>query len=203
MKRELSVVATLFVVLSLLLSGCGKKVPPVAGGTGGSDKSATDPSGKKGGGPGGGDGGSGTGLSGGLTDEEIAPIPKASDSEAALPSNASPEEKVSALIDLFFDFDQSAIRATDSPLIEQDAKWLTANPNVKVQIEGHADSRGTNEYNLVLGEKRASAIQKSLTASGVDVSRLSIISYGEERPFCGNPDETCYQENRRGHFRVE
>jgi peptidoglycan-associated lipoprotein len=105
--------------------------------------------------------------------------------------------------DSFFDFDKALVREDAKTILRENANWLRSNPNVKVQIEGHCDERGTTEYNLALGERRAQATKRFLVAMGVDSSRISTISYGEERPFCMGTDENCYQKNRRAHFVVK
>ena len=87
--------------------------------------------------------------------------------------------------------------------LESNARWLNSNPKVRVKIEGHADGRGTNEYNLALGERRAQSAKRFLSALGVDESRLATISYGEERPACTDNTEGCYTKNRRVHFTVQ
>ena len=107
------------------------------------------------------------------------------------------------LQDLFFEYDQSTIRSEEIAVLQENAAWMLANPGKKIVVEGHADQRGTNEYNLVLGEKRAKAVQQYLIQLGVDSSRMSVNSFGEERPFCKTEDDTCLQENRRAHFRIK
>ncbi|MEK6576372.1 MAG: OmpA family protein [Nitrospirota bacterium] len=108
----------------------------------------------------------------------------------------------SGLKDMFFDFDSWIIKGDFIGTLEQDAKYLISNPGLKVQIEGHADERGTNEYNLALGERRAKSTRKFLVDMGVGPERISIISYGEERPFCREHGESCWTINRRGHFLI-
>lgn len=104
------------------------------------------------------------------------------------------------LEDIFFDFDKALVRSDSRHRLEEDVRWLKENINARITIEGHCDERGTGEYNLVLGDKRASAIKAYLESSGIDSSRLKTISYGRERPFCKAHNEKCWQENRRGHF---
>src|SRR3989337_744623 len=89
---------------------------------------------------------------------------------------------------------------TAKPDLEANASYLKANKNGRILIEGHCDERGTSEYNIALGERRAQAAQKYLVALGVDQSRISTISYGKEKPFCEEHNEQCWQENRRAHF---
>ena len=105
--------------------------------------------------------------------------------------------------DAFFDYDQYTIREDARGALEMSARWLNGNPKVRVKIEGHADERGTNEYNLALGERRAQAAKRFLASLGVDESRMSAISYGEERPSCSDMTEGCHAKNRRVHFTVQ
>ncbi|HEX9759027.1 MAG TPA: peptidoglycan-associated lipoprotein Pal [Nitrospiria bacterium] len=123
-----------------------------------------------------------------------AEVPRASGKEVPM---------VIGMGDSFFDFDKALVREDAKTILRENANWLRSNPNVKVQIEGHCDERGTTEYNLALGERRAQATKRFLVAMGVDSSRISTISYGEERPFCMGTDENCYQKNRRAHFVVK
>jgi peptidoglycan-associated lipoprotein len=105
-----------------------------------------------------------------------------------------------ALNDVFFDFDRFQIRQDAVPVLDANARWLSANANKTALIEGHCDERGTVAYNLVLGEKRARAAEKYLKDLGIPASQLQITSYGETRPFCKQQNEDCYQQNRRVHF---
>ena len=104
------------------------------------------------------------------------------------------------LEDVFFDFDQHAIRTDAQSTLSANAAWINSRPGRAVLIEGHCDERGTQAYNLVLGEKRARATKRYLEDLGVPASRLKTTSYGELRPFCKQRDENCYQQNRRAHF---
>lgn len=104
------------------------------------------------------------------------------------------------LTDVFFDFDQWVLRADARTTLDENARWLRGNPGISIVIEGHCDERGTNEYNLALGERRARAIRSYLVNLGIDPSRLSTISYGEERPFCQDRNDKCFELNRRGHL---
>lgn len=106
------------------------------------------------------------------------------------------------LRDVHFDFDRYDIRRGDARILDANARWIRANPTMWLLIEGHADERGTNEYNLALGEQRAKATMNYLVAQGIAASRMTLISYGEERPFCTEKNEECWTENRRGHFMV-
>lgn len=106
----------------------------------------------------------------------------------------------SDLEDVYFGFDSWKIADQAKQSLERDASWLRAHPDQKITIEGHCDERGTLEYNLVLGEKRAKAVKQYLSDLGVDAGRLHVTSFGKEKPFCKEHDEDCYQKNRRGHL---
>jgi peptidoglycan-associated lipoprotein len=126
---------------------------------------------------------------------------------AAPASTARPSVKeftaVAALKDVFFEFDKYDIRAEDGKTLDANATWLKANAENLVLIEGHCDERGTNEYNLALGERRAKAAMNYLVSQGVQANRITIISYGEERPVCNEKNESCWSKSRRAHFLVK
>ena len=104
---------------------------------------------------------------------------------------------------VYFDYDKSAIRSDARPVLEETARWLNGHSNESLMIEGYCDERGTNAYNLALGERRAKAVKKFLKALGVSSGQLSTISYGEERSICMGQNETCYAKNRRSHLAVQ
>lgn len=104
---------------------------------------------------------------------------------------------------VYFDFDTSDIKPEYRPLLEKKAAWLKAYPESRVRIEGHCDDRGTAEYNLALGEKRAIRVMDYLISLGVPARRISTISYGEERPAVLGQDEAAWARNRRAEFRVQ
>ena len=106
------------------------------------------------------------------------------------------------LQDVFFNYDSFDLSEEARQTLQANADWLQNNAEVKVEIEGHCDERGTSEYNLALGAKRARAAQDYLVTLGVPAERLSVISYGEELPQCTDANESCWQRNRRGHFSV-
>ncbi len=108
----------------------------------------------------------------------------------------------SPLKDIYYEFDRSDLRGDARETLKASAAWLKANPSARVEIEGHADERGTNEYNLALGAKRAQAAKDYLVTLGVATGRLSTISYGEELPVCKEKTEECWQKNRRARFVV-
>ena len=101
-----------------------------------------------------------------------------------------------------FDYDQAAVRQADQATLDRKAAVLQSNPNVKLRISGHADERGSDEYNLALGNRRAAAAKRYLENKGIDGSRLEVISYGEERPLNPGTDETAFAQNRRDEFEV-
>lgn len=103
---------------------------------------------------------------------------------------------------IYFDFDKSDIKPEARVILDKKADWLRSNASYRVSIEGHCDERGTNEYNLALGERRAKAAVKYLVAQGVAADRLSTISYGEERPACREKTESCWAKNRRDEFKL-
>lgn len=104
------------------------------------------------------------------------------------------------LADVLFDFDQWTVRDDARPALQKNAEWLRRWSSTRATIEGHCDSRGTSEYNLALGERRAEAVRAYLVSLGISPERLLVVSKGEESPFCENDTEDCWQENRRGHF---
>ena len=101
--------------------------------------------------------------------------------------------------DAYFDYDKADIRTDARDALSQTAQFLRAYPQVKVVIEGHCDERGSTEYNLALGDRRAAAAKQFLTSLGISADRLETVSYGKERPFCSASTEECYQQNRRAH----
>ena len=102
--------------------------------------------------------------------------------------------------DIYFDFDKFDIRADQNESMQADEQFLTQHTNINLTIEGHCDERGSIEYNMALGDKRANAVKQALTAAGISEGRIHTISYGKEKPFCSESNETCWQQNRRGHF---
>jgi peptidoglycan-associated lipoprotein len=108
-----------------------------------------------------------------------------------------------SLQDVFFAYDSWTIPEDGRQALSRDAEWLKSNPSALVKVEGHCDERGTSAYNLVLGEKRSKAARNYLVELGVGANRLSVVSYGKERPSCNEHAESCYQQNRRGHLVVK
>jgi len=113
-------------------------------------------------------------------------------------STATPAS--SPLKDVYFGYDRADLQPDARATLKANAAWLKANPSVRAQIEGHCDERGTQEYNLALGAKRAQAAKDYLVTLGISADRLSVISYGEEVPVCKETNEGCWQKNRRARF---
>lgn len=105
--------------------------------------------------------------------------------------------------DIFFDYDKYSVRNGDETVLSQDAAFLKSHPEMKVVIGGYADERGSDEYNLGLGQNRAGSAQKQLIASGIAPGRIRVVSYGKEKPFCSDETESCWQENRRAGFALD
>jgi len=135
-----------------------------------------------------------------------APPPPAPAATAA-PAPAPPAPKEFQPNDnvkpIYFDFDKSVIRPGDAKTLDASAAWLKQNANQLLLIEGHCDERGTNEYNLALGDRRAKAAMNYLVAQGISADRMTIVSYGEERPVCTEHNEACWSKNRRDQFMVK
>ena len=133
---------------------------------------------------------------------KLAPSDFVPEAPAPEPAPPAPEPKPeSGLADVFFDFDQYAIRPDAVPVLEENAGLLKDTyKNFSVLVEGHCDDRGTVEYNLELGKRRAQAVKDYLVDLGIEESRIQIVSYGKEKPFCAESEPSCWQQNRRGHF---
>jgi peptidoglycan-associated lipoprotein len=102
--------------------------------------------------------------------------------------------------DIYFDYDKSDVRPDQQASVQSDAQFLSQHSNITFLIEGHCDERGSTEYNLALGDRRAQAVKNALVADGVNAGNIKTISYGKEKPFCLEHTEACWQENRRDHF---
>lgn len=123
----------------------------------------------------------------------------------AVPSNTmTAEEEFKANVqDIFFDYDTYDIRSDAQSTLSHDASYLASHPNVKVVIGGYCDERGSDEYNLALGQNRADAAKKALVSAGIAADRIRVISYGKEKPFCSESTEDCWQQNRRAGFTMD
>jgi peptidoglycan-associated lipoprotein len=104
--------------------------------------------------------------------------------------------------DVYFELDMSEIRADARASLQKNSDWLKRWSGAQITIEGHCDSRGSAEYNLALGSRRATAVKDYLVSLGVAATRMTIVSKGKEQPFCNQEEESCWQQNRRGHFLI-
>jgi peptidoglycan-associated lipoprotein len=122
-----------------------------------------------------------------------------------VPTNTmSAEEEFKANVqDIFFDYDADSIRTDAESTLSKDAGYLASHPTVKVVIGGYCDERGSDEYNLALGQRRADSTKSALVQAGVSADRIRVISYGKEKPFCTQSDESCWQQNRRAGFTID
>ena len=199
------VVAAMGLVL-LVSQGCSMKWLQSDGETGaGSAQNGANPNF-----PGMAPGGSGKGLSGFSQNPSEERLGKSGDIASLSSSGVSArqrqettkEEKAAieaGLQDVFFGYDQWIISDAGMEALNRDGQWLKDHPGTVMKVEGHCDERGTADYNIVLGEKRAKAARSYLIESGVVPKQVAIVSYGKARPFCTDPAESCYQQNRRGH----
>jgi peptidoglycan-associated lipoprotein len=115
-------------------------------------------------------------------------------------TSGSDSGKIPGLETVHFDYDKSSISSENKRILQGNAEWIKKNTTYKIQIEGHCDARGTIEYNLALGERRANAVKAYLASLGVPAARLSVISYGEEKPVEPGDSESAYSKNRRANF---
>lgn len=119
-------------------------------------------------------------------------------------SNATEEELFSQNVkDIFFDYDKYDVRAADQGSLRGDAAFLQQHSNIHITIEGHCDERGSTEYNLALGTSRADSVKNALIQAGISGDRIKTVTMGKEKPFCTESNESCWQQNRRGHFVYE
>ncbi len=128
-------------------------------------------------------------------EQKVEQAPAAVAAETPKEERAAPA--IAGLQPIYFDFDRALIRADAESVMKVNAEWLKANPNVKIVIEGNCDERGTKEYNQALGQRRALGAKKYLTNLGIAAERISLISYGKDKPSCNGENEECWQKNRR------
>lgn len=169
---------SLALVLLVAAVACSKKAPETA-----PEPTPTDP---------------GTGTT--RTPPPPPPPPATTDPNAA----ARERENLLRILQqpIYFDYDRDEIRPPDAAILDQKAAVMLANPGLRVRIAGHADERGSDEYNLVLGTRRATSAKRYLEAKGIDGSRVEVISFGEERPADPGSNETAWARNRRGEFEI-
>ncbi len=122
-----------------------------------------------------------------------------------VPTNTmSAEEEFKANVqDIFFDYDTDAIRTDAQATLSKNASYLVSHPDIKIVIGGYCDERGSDEYNLALGQRRADAAKNALVTAGMAATRIRVISYGKEKPFCSESNEACWQQNRRDGFSMD
>ncbi len=141
----------------------------------------------------------------GGTQDATARVTVNAPTAAAPPAPSLTEQQLFAqnVKDIYFDYDKADIRADQQASLQAGAQFLQQHPNIRITIEGHCDERGSTEYNLALGTNRADAVKNALVQGGVGGDRIKTISYGKEKPFCTESNESCWQQNRRGHFVYE
>ncbi len=141
---------------------------------------------------------------GGTTDA-TARVTVNSPPAVVVPTNTmSAEDEFKAHVrDAFFDYDTYDIRSDAQTVLAADASFLASHPDIKVVIGGYCDERGSNEYNLALGQNRADAAKNALVTAGVAANRIRVVSYGKEKPFCSESTEECWQQNRRAGFTLD
>lgn len=185
MNRSSTSCAALLVIAALTAAGCGKKQPEVPAAP---PPAAAPPE-----------------------TRPAAPPPPPPPAPAPAPRPPTEDEKFAAmsldelnksgaLADVFFALDSTELTEESRAAIQKNAEFLKLRASTKIMIEGHADSRGSNEYNLALAERRADAARDYLVGLGVPTDRVTIVSKGEEQPFCTEEAESCWRQNRRGHF---
>lgn len=177
----------LSIILAFTLAACASSATPEPDSKAGSSASP---------GSAGADGRAGEGARGGAKESDTG-----ASSLKQLQEGKSPVTPASSpMKDIYFGFDRYDLSADARTILRANADWLKNNSSARVEIEGHCDDRGTNEYNLALGAKRAQAAREYLTTLGVAAARLSTISYGEEIPVCKEATESCWSQNRRARF---
>ena len=128
------------------------------------------------------------------------PAPAPTEDEVFARKSLDDLNREKPLGDAYFDLDSSQIRADARPVLQKNADWMKRWSSTKVTVEGHGDSRGSAEYNLALGDRRAAAVRDYLANLGITADRIQVVSKGKEQPVCTEENESCWQQNRRGHF---
>jgi len=142
--------------------------------------------------------------SGGTQDASARVTVNAAPAPPTTASNATEEELFSRNVkDIYFDYDKDNIRTSEQGSLQGDAQFLQQHASIHITVEGHCDERGSTEYNLALGTSRADAVKNALIQAGVGGDRIKTITMGKEKPFCTESNESCWQQNRRGHFVYE
>jgi len=142
---------------------------------------------------------------GGTQDASARVTVNAQPTPPAPPPPSATEEELFAqnVKDIFFDYDKYDVRASEQAAVQGDAQFLQQHPNIHIRVEGYCDERGSTEYNLALGANRADTVKNALIQAGLSGDRIKTISYGKEKPFCTESNETCWQQNRRGHVVID
>ena len=154
------------------------------------------------GGSDGSDGSDGSALGGGRFQSDAEPFLGGSGSGGMDEARRQDFKSTGNLKDIYFRFDQYDLDDQSRDTLRQNARYLQANSGAMIEIQGHCDERGTNNYNLALGERRAHSTKMYLVSLGISARRIHVISYGEERPFCFDSNDACWLKNRRAHFRI-
>jgi peptidoglycan-associated lipoprotein len=128
------------------------------------------------------------------------PAPPPPPPAAVAPTMTDEDMFAQNMKDIYFDYDKSDLRPSDQASAQADVAFLQAHPNINFTVEGHCDERGSTEYNLALGDNRASSVKNALVAGRISADRIKTVSLGKEKPFCTESNEACWQQNRRGHF---
>jgi len=131
------------------------------------------------------------------TPAKPTPAPQSNVTTVTLPAHLDPKSEISTGRSVYFDFDDAKLKSEFNPLIERHGRYLVANPKLNVRVEGNADERGSAEYNLALGQKRAESMRKALAVIGVPEARIEAVSWGKERPRAQGHDESAWAQNRR------
>ena len=160
-------------------SSAGSSGPGGLGGSGGGDLGSSEAN------PFASGGGSGSGIDSGIQESRLQSF-----------------EESSELKDIHFKFDKYDLDNNSRAILKGNADYLKHNPSLQIEVHGHCDERGTNNYNIALGERRAHSTKTYLVSQGVNSKRVRVISFGEEKPFCLDSNETCWYQNRRAHFMV-
>ena len=144
----------------------------------------------------------GSALGGGRFQSDAEPFLGGSGSGGMDEARRQDFKSTDNLKDIYFRFDQYDLDDQSRDKLRQNARYLQANSGAMIEIQGHCDERGTNNYNIALGERRAHSTKMYLVSQGVSARRIHVISYGEERPFCFDSNDACWLKNRRAHFRI-
>jgi peptidoglycan-associated lipoprotein len=186
MRRGVRVVAAIALVATVAVSACAKKKPdpPPAAPTPAAEAPRTTP----------------TTPPPPPTPPRETPPRTLTDDEIFANKTLEQLNNEKPLADVYFELDSAQLDDAARPILQKDADWMKRWTSTKVMVEGHGDSRGTAEYNLALGSRRAAAVRDYLVSLGVGADRIQIVSKGKESPFCTEENESCWQQNRRGHF---